>query len=97
MYFQNLFNLGDWDDDAQYLVWDDIPFAFITARKAFFGAQQQITITDKYKRKKTVVWGKPCIFLDNKFPRWPAGEEDWYEENTCIVYIEQHLKKINLL
>lgn len=58
-----MFDLELWDSDARYLVVDDVDFT--TVWKAIWGAQKQITLTDKFKRKRTMLWGKPLIWLCN--------------------------------
>jgi len=61
MYFNNLLNFDEWDPDAWYIVFDyfssDIT-KFFPPWKCFFGSQPQFTITDNYRSKKTIHWGK---------------------------------------
>ena len=57
-----MFDLNVWDNDAEYLVLDDIPFDYIGGsgmRKALWGGQREIVLSDKFHRKRTVTWGKP--------------------------------------
>jgi len=74
----------------QYAVFDDFPWdRFKFAAKQWLGAQKTFTITDKYRGKKTINWGKPCIFLCN-----PEDEPDWsswFRENTVRVFVENKL------
>jgi hypothetical protein len=65
-----MFNLDSWDPDARYLILDDIEFEFVPARKALFFGQSEFTITDKYRKKKPVRWGKPVFYLCNEEPDW---------------------------
>jgi hypothetical protein len=90
MYFNSQFNMDDWDDEAKYMVLDDMKFEFIPSRKALWGAQQQFVITDKYRHKRTVQWGKQLIFICNDLP---AFTEDvlFYNENTFHVDIKEKL------
>lgn len=81
MYFNHLFNLSDWSDDAEYVIWDDFGWEFIPAKKCFLGAQKEFTISDKYRKKKTVKWGKPSIVLTNDYPVL----NDWEKENTVVI------------
>lgn len=87
MYWNGMVNLDDWDDEAEYAIMDDFNWDFVPCKKAFFGAQKQFTITDKYRKKKTVKWGKPLIYLCNPdadpFKTMANIEKDWYDEN-CI-------------
>lgn len=101
-----LFNLDVWDAEAQYLILDDISFKHIGgARKTLWGAQKEIVLTDKFRRKASYKWGKPMIFLcneDNDFrylmegTRFPTpylseSELTWYKENSVIVEINTRL------
>lgn len=90
MYFNHLFNLDDWDDTVKYIIFDDFDWKFIPSKKAFFGAQKQFTLTDKYRTKKTVHWGKPVIYLCNDLPVFDE-EPDYYYTNTIIVTIYRTL------
>lgn len=96
-----MFNVDVWDANAEYLVIDDIPFEFFGgSRKALWGAQSEIVITDKYRKKRSVKWGKPMIFCcnpDNDFRLLPDktrknlylrdSELEWYNANTFVVEV----------
>jgi len=68
MYFCGQFNLDDWDAEALYVVLDDFNIKFFPQWKSFFGAQKCFVLTDKYRKKRTVLWGKPCIWVCNPGP-----------------------------
>jgi len=99
IYMCGLFNLAKWDNEAQYLVIDDISFPLIGGgRKALWGSQKELTLTDKFARKRAVKWGKPMIFLcngDNDFRYMmhkghkylDAVEVEYYEANAVIVEV----------
>lgn len=87
MYFNHLFNLSDWNDSADYIIFDDFGWDFIPAKKCFLGAQKEFTISDKYRKKKTVKWGKPCIILTNELPLF----SEWEKANTQTVYLTNKL------
>lgn len=87
MYYNHLFNLSDWDPAAKYVIWDDFGWDFIPAKKCFLGAQREFTISDKYKKKKTVVWGKPSIVLTNDLPVLT----EWEQANTVTVELTNKL------
>lgn len=95
MYFNAYFNLDDWNAEADYIIFDDIPWDKIPAKKAFFGAQKTFVLTDKYRRKQTVNWGKPLIFLtnydNNPFFEMPWQELQWYKDNMVQVEIIEKL------
>jgi len=95
-----LFNVDVWDAEAKYIVIDDISFDFMGgARKALWGAQREFTVTGKYRKNRSVRWGKPMIFccnpandfrfmVDKKgVPLLDNSERDWYIANSVIVPI----------
>lgn len=90
IYWMGMKDLDLWNNSASYLVMDDIPWEFVPDKKAFFGAQRQITLTDKYKRKRTVAWGKPLIFLCNYDLRLKLDNDEakWY--NDVCIFEELH-------
>lgn len=89
MYFNGYFNLDDWDTTASYIILDDIPWERVPVKKALFGAQKQFVLTDKYRKKLTVIWGKALIFLYNSdsdpFRAMTLEERAWYDENCLFV------------
>lgn len=91
MYFNGYFNLDDWDSTALFLIFDDVPWERIHNKKAFFGAQEQFVLTDKYRKKITVKWGKPCIYLCNPEDFPPELNTEWYQENVVICNIQNKL------
>lgn len=77
-------------EDADYAVFDDMQggLEFFHAYKFWLGAQKEFTVTDKYRRKKRVTWGKPCIYLANQDPREDKGVDvAWLEGNCIFVYV----------
>lgn len=49
-----------------YIVFDDIDWDSIkSSAKSWFGAQRDFSVSDKYRRKRRVPGGLPCIFLIN--------------------------------
>lgn len=93
-YFGGLFNLDDFSESgAQYAIFDDISggFGFFPSYKQWLGGQFQFTVTDKYKHKVTVKWGRPAVWICNRDPRteWvkPGTNIDfpWMEDN-CLFY-----------
>jgi len=86
MYFNGMFDLGQWDDEAEYAIFDDwFDWTKFTFYKSFMGAQRQFTVTDKYRRKRTVKWGKPSIIISNQRPEFL--EPDWIEQNCFLCYL----------
>ncbi|UDN67472.1 replication-associated protein [robinz virus RP_428] len=89
MYFCGQFNLDDWNSDAKYIILDDFNIKFFPAWKSFFGCQKSFVLTDKYRKKRTVQWGKPCIWLcnDDGDPRRTlSGAESTWLWSNCLIY-----------
>jgi hypothetical protein len=92
MYFNTHFDFKNrWDPDAEYIIFDDFDFEFIPNKKCFFGAQREFAITDKYASKRTVLWGKPAIFLTNAFFDYPEKDRLWYLQNTKMIELKEAL------
>lgn len=90
MYFNGMFNMDACSSDVDYAVFDDLigGFEFFRNYKAWLGAQDEFTLTDKYKRKTRFMWGKPSIVLSNDDPRAsPHVDLEWLEGNCDIVYV----------
>lgn len=91
MYFNNLLNLDDWNEDADYIILDDFSsdiLKYLPSWKCFFGGQKQFVLTDKYRGKKTVHWGKPMIWLSNEdlFKNLNIEHLEFIKKNCeCIV------------
>ena len=99
-YFKNVWNVDNWEGLTAFNVMDDmdagdegkgLSFCWY---KPFFGAQDAITVTDKFKPKQDIVNGKPLIWLNNydyteTFQSKTA--QDYIRKNMEIVYIEKPL------
>lgn len=92
-YWNGMVNLDDWNFDGKYLVLDDIEWKFLPAKKSLLGAQRQITLTDKYRKKVTLEWGKPCIYLCNEDMDVfnTCAEKKWLWDNCCYVILHNKL------
>jgi len=88
-------NLDVWDPQAEYIILDDIEWEYLPSKKPFFGAQREFTLTDKYRKKRKVLWGKPCIYLFNPdadpMPKLQGAERSWYEGNTVLIRLNGNL------
>lgn len=95
MYFCNLFSIDDWDDDAGYIILDDIDIKFFPHWKFFLGAQKEGVLTDKYRKKRRVRNGRPTIWLCNPDmdPRrlLSGAERGWLNLNCDFVEIMDKL------
>lgn len=88
-------NLDVWDPEATYLIIDDIKWEYVPNKKAFFGAQREFTLTDKYRKKRKILWGKPTIYLfnpeDNPMLNLSGDERNWYIGNTTFIQLNNKL------
>lgn len=77
--------------DIDYAVFDDFPWERMKPfAKQWFGAQQSFTVTDKYKSKRTINWGKPIIFLCNPEDH-TIPDSDWYQKNSITFFLDNKL------
>jgi len=91
MYFNNMCNFkSDWDDNATYLILDDIEWQYVPNKRGFFGGQKSFVITGKYMKMKTVQWNKICIYLCNSLPNF-GEDSDWFETNCYIINLNNKL------
>jgi hypothetical protein len=90
MYFSGMFNLEKFDDSARYAVFDDFEdWSRFYNYKQWLGAQEEFELSDKYMRKRTVKWGKPCIVLSNQDPDFK--DQHWISENCITCFIQNKL------
>lgn len=80
-------------EGVDYAVFDDIQggFEFFHSYKMWLGCQKEFYITDKYKGKKLVKWGKPCIFICNEYPLTGKVDVPWLEGNCEIHEVTESL------
>lgn len=93
-YYGGLFCLDEYNEDADYAVFDDIQggLEFFHAYKFWLGHQAEFFATDKYKGKKLIKWGKPSIWCSNTDPRMDKGADvDWLDANCTFVFIDEPL------
>lgn len=78
---------------ARYAVFDDMQggFEFFHAYKFWLGGQKDFHVTDKYRGKKKVHWGKPSIWLSNVDPTTEKVDFDWLMGNCIIVHLTHSL------
>jgi len=91
VYWSGSFILDTFDESAQYLVLDDIDWQYVPAKKQLFGGQKEFVLSDKYRRKRRLKWGKPVIYLFNRdadpWNNLSLIEREWYEPNVTREYI----------
>lgn len=85
MYFNMYFNLESWNPDAEYAIFDDFDdWSKWFSYKQWLGAQKEFTVTDKYRKKMNISWGKPTILLSNEIPLFK--DQNWIDKN-CITFV----------
>lgn len=99
-YFKNIWNLDCWEGRTAFTIMDDmdagdegkgLSFCWY---KPFFGAQEAITVTDKFKPKEDIYNGKPLIWINNykieeTFQSKTA--QDYIKKNMYIIHLERPL------
>ncbi|UJO02125.1 Rep [Molossus molossus associated gemykibivirus 5] len=93
-YFGGLFSLDEDIENVDYAVFDDMMggLEFWHAYKFWLGAQKQFYATDKYRGKKLLTWGRPCIYVANNDPRQDKNADvEWLEGNCVFHYVSEPL------
>ena len=99
-YIKNVWNVDNWEGSTAFTIMDDmdagdegkgLSFCWF---KPFFGAQDAVTVTDKFKPKRDIYNGKPLIWINNydyteTFQSKTA--QDYIRKNMEIVYIHEPL------
>lgn len=88
-YMQGMWNLDQYTDEADYGVIDDFDWDQFKkyGYKGLLGLQYELTVTDKYRGKKTIKHGKPVIFLTNDLPVFTPQEWAWLEGNVEFINV----------
>lgn len=91
-----MYNIDDLNEEATYLVCDDIPFEKFPAFKAIIGAQESFVLTDRYRQKKTIEkWSLPCIICLNPDMDYESKMDtsllEWFKCNRVKVNIHSNL------
>lgn len=87
LYWNGMFNLDLFtkSQDIKYAIFDDWEdWSRFYNYKCWLGAQAEFTVTDKYRKKMQIKWGKPAIVLSNIDPMF--SDNDWISKN-CIKYV----------
>lgn len=95
-YFGGLFSLDEPIDDVAYAIFDDFGgLKFLPSFKFWLGHQAQFYVTDKYKGKKLVMWGKPSIWLSNTNPLDEFGvkaeDVEWLQANCTVIHLNKKI------
>lgn len=98
-YFGGLFAMDETLnlEDVKYAVFDDMQggFDFFHGYKFWLGAQAEFYVTDKYKGKKHVKWGKPSIWLCNNDPQNEKVDWGWITGNCDVVELWDPIFRAN--
>lgn len=95
-YFKNIWNSDNWEYLPAYTIMDDMDaqdegkglnFSWY---KPWFGAQDAITITDKYRPKEDIINGKPLIWLNN------FDIKETFQSESAQRYIEKNMVYVNI-
>nr|USZ80641.1 replication-associated protein [Tick-associated genomovirus 2] len=91
VYQCGLFNVDDMKaeiGEAEYAIFDDMQggFEFFHGYKNWLGGQLKFSVTDKYKGKTSVNWGRPTIWLMNDDPTQCKGVDYEWLEGNCLIY-----------
>lgn len=91
MYWRGSSNVTKWDQDAKYLIFDDIEWKFIPQKKSLLTCMGDATVTDKYRGKKDIKVDKIAIVLCNEFDVDLIEESSYWKKNLCVVHVSEPL------
>lgn len=100
IFFRNSYDLAEWRQDAEYVIFDDILMEYVHAIKCWIGSMGSFTDTDKYRKKQRIRWGphKCCIILCNddrgsdwRYQKLWTENSTWFEENILVVELNRPL------
>lgn len=96
VYFKNIWSSDNWEYLPPYTIMDDMDAAdegkglSFSWFKPWFGAQDSITITDKYRPKEDISNGKPLIWLNN------FDITETFKSEAAQDYIKRNMVYINI-
>ncbi|TGO48821.1 hypothetical protein BOTNAR_0458g00100 [Botryotinia narcissicola] len=95
-YFPGMFMLDGFNSEkCDYAIFDDIINGFkrMSSYKGWFGSQKEFIVTDKYRSKQKITWGKPSIFISSEDPRMnlPHDQVQFLEANCVFVHVDSTL------
>lgn len=80
-YMHEIWNADNLSDEATYTVYDDFSWEVLKRQyKSILGCMKDITVTDKYRSKKNLVYNMPAIVLSNEKPLFTLEENTWLEK-----------------
>jgi len=94
-YWKNMVNLDTWNPDAKLLIFDDIDWKFMPNPKGYLTQAGECTVTDKYKKKKTINVNMPAIYLCNDMPIGEYGvplcDDTYWKENGVFIRVYEKM------
>lgn len=92
VYFKGGWRLDDWDDTAEYAVFDDWQPDDIQRYlgKRLIGCDDEVIATDKYRGKRRIK-PVPAVLILNDDPRQLPWWDDWWIANTITVLVSGRL------
>lgn len=96
VYFKNIWSSDNWEYLPAYTIMDDMDAAdegkglSFSWFKPWFGAQDSITITDKYRPKEDISNGKPLIWLNN------FKITETFKSDAAQDYIKKNMVYVNI-
>lgn len=99
-YYGGLFSLDEPLEGVSYAIFDDFGgLKFLPTFKFWLGHQKQFYVTDKYKGKKLIDWGKPSIWLSNSNPLEEFGlkaeDVEWLQANCTVIELTMKVAHAN--
>lgn len=95
IYWKSLVNLDEWNPEGKLLIFDDFEWEWLPNPKGYLTQAGQCTVTDKYRKKRTIVVNMPAIFLCNEMPKTKGGvalcQDTYWEANGLFVYINEKM------
>jgi hypothetical protein len=90
MFFRCEFSIELWNDNAKLIIVDDIKWADIEKyAKSLLTSYGTITLTDKYKPKRTVENNKPAIYLMNGDDAGNIDKNPYWIKNGVFIILEE--------
>lgn len=95
MYWRGMSNQTCWDDEAKFILFDDIPWKFIPQKKQLLTCMGEAIVTDKYRAKVAINVNKVAIVLTNEWNWNTCGETDkeidYWRTNLCVIEVTESL------
>lgn len=90
-YWKTMVNLDEWNPEGKLVIFDDFEkWEFMPNPKGYLTQAGQCTVTDKYRKKRTINVNMPAIFICNNMPMiggTPLDMDDYWKENGCFVRV----------